>query len=440
MLRPIDSDPWSEHGAGWGPCRLRQLRRRRGVQPLGIVRLAVLVVAVAACGKVSPSAPPDAHVDAHFQIPDGASPKDRCADSIALDDLGACLDQAYCDALSACGLGSVGDTDCRDLSLAVGAGLGTRVLAATAETELGEGRIDYDPIAAAACVAGLRGRACKGFTGDVSDLLDGCAMFVGHVGQFGGCGYPYECASGTTCVVGSGGGDAFSPVCGADVCMARVETGALCANASCRVGDHCVSGSCARGDLGAVCVVDADCDDDFYCGADSTCAAALGKDAACTGDRMCAGQRVCVGDQLSPAAGQCEDVSTLGAACDDRCFGPYLCALANAGELGTCVAAPREGDPCVSPGSCGAVMSCDANGTPDPGDDTCHTPGDLGAACMRASNKCNLGLVCTADVTGTAAGVCRLPLPNDTGCSDPDQCESGSCSNDLCGPPLVCQL
>src|SRR5215471_11343500 len=33
VLRPSDADREEEHGAGWGPCRLR---RRGGVQPLGV--------------------------------------------------------------------------------------------------------------------------------------------------------------------------------------------------------------------------------------------------------------------------------------------------------------------------------------------------------------------------------------------------------------------
>src|SRR5450432_2168386 len=95
----------------------------------GLLRLlgpAALVVGVFACGKVESSVPPDSHVDALINLPDGPLPKDKCKDAVSVDDFSTCIDLAFCSEISACGGGNVGDTNCTDLPLEIINGLSAR--------------------------------------------------------------------------------------------------------------------------------------------------------------------------------------------------------------------------------------------------------------------------------------------------------------------------
>jgi hypothetical protein len=408
----------------------------------GLLRLlgtAALAAGVIACGSVRTDTGPDAHVDALIHLPDGPPPKDPCKGAIDLDDFGACVSKALCAKIAACGLGQSGEVDCTNLPIQIFNGLNTRNLAAGVRQAVAAGRLSYDPVAAGACLADLDAGNCKSVLG--SDLFGSCSMFVGKVAANNTCGYPVECAAGNACL--GNGSNAYSGTCGNDSCRPRVAVNQSCATAACQVGDHCVANICRHGDLAAPCSSDNDCDADFYC-AGTTCAAQLAKDKPCTTDRQCAGALACVGRSLSPPAGKCEEVATLGAACDYQCYGPFLCqqSATPTTTLGSCVAEPGEGEPCVTGSGCGlGLLICDDKGTPaDPKDDICREPGKVGAPCTKNGDGCNVGLLCTADISMAATGVCRTPLPNNSACFDNDQCASGNCLQQLCQPLLACSL
>jgi hypothetical protein len=423
---------------------------------LRLVAAAILCVAIAGCGKVLQPGAPDAHQDALIKLPDAAI-VDPCKGSVALSDLGSCLAHAFCKKITDCGVGNVGDTDCDLLPFQFIGNLTSRQLEPGIGASIAAGRAGYDPVAAATCLANLESLSCKGlFSND--NPLEACGMFIGKVPSPNDCALDFECAPGNACT--SVSGNSYDSTCGNDVCKPRAAAGASCATTQCQGGDHCVQESpnqiCLHGDAAARCNYDNDCDNGLWCnypgtthtdGA-GTCTAGLGKDAVCTEDRMCGGNLMCVGDNLSPAAGKCEDVSTLNAPCDNQCLGPFLCAVTTANTLGTCVAEPAEGDHCVpgAPGNgCGGggfltFMICDTKGTVDPSDDICRTPGDLGAVCNNGAGECNFGLVCTADVSGAATGVCHVPMPDGTACVNSNQCANGNCASNVCSPFMACQL
>jgi Dickkopf N-terminal cysteine-rich region len=411
---------------------------------LGLLRpagVAVVVCLVAACGKVGENNY-DARVDSLIQLFD-APVLDPCAGNIALENFPACLGKLFCERSGACGHGQAGDTDCSNLTIEVFPGINLREFTTSVKSAIAGGRVTYDGEAAATCLAAIKQLPCRALFGGGGNPLEACGMLIGKVAAQGGCAYPFECASGTVCALQSG--NSYDPTCGNDICKPRVAVNQSCTTAPCSVGDHCSAGVCTHGALNDKCAADNDCDPELFCGTGAVCVATVGKDGACTTDRMCAGNLLCVGEHLSPAAGKCADVTAVGAPCDDECVGPFLCTIpAVPNTLGMCVAAPAEGQPCAST-ACGinqpqlgqrTFMRCDNKGTAEITDDVCATPGDLGAVC--APNGCNIGLLCTADVTNATSGTCRQPLPNDTACNGDQVCASGSCRQSVCSAFQAC--
>jgi hypothetical protein len=407
------------------------------------MRAAALLVVVAACHAASPGAP-DAHPDALIVLPDARVPGDPCVGPVALANLGACLDRAYCARLATCGYGDAGDTDCSDLPYPISGDLTARTLAAAVELSASASRVVYDPDAAQACLAAIAATPCRQLSfGTVP--IDGCAMLVGE--GAGSCGYPFECEAGTSCAYTNG--SYYIDSCGNDVCKQVGAPGAWCNAAPCASGERCVYESpnyvCATGVDGGACNYDYDCRTGYWCNYPATstshvdgagaCTPGSGAGQTCTSDSQCGGQLSCVGLAFGPS-GTCVDTSVVGAACDNRCLGALLCSEPTPGQMGTCVAAPKPGEPCVQGGGCGVFMLCDTKGTTDPSDDVCVMRGELGATCT--SGACNLGLVCTADINGRATGTCVVPLPDGTGCFNNDECASGACTSELCSTFVPC--
>jgi len=409
---------------------------------LAAAAAASLTFAAGACGKVKPVEGPDAHVDALLDLPDAPPAKGKCDAPVALEDFANCIDLIYCDKLSQCGLGSIGDTACENLPVELLSNINGPAFAAAVQGSIDAGRGNYDPDAAGACLTMLQGLQCRDLFGDNTPLAT-CGFVTGTVAPTQPCALEFECANGSACV--DRNNNYYNSQCGSDVCKPRVSAGSPCVTAPCQVGDHCIfkqdtggnrTDTCAPGDVGAQCNYDYDCDSGYYCnypaGGPRTdgagkCAGGLPDGASCDRDQMCGGQLLCVGDQLPTPAGVCRSVSNAGDQCDGQCFGGNLCSVSNGSTTGTCMGAPQEGDPCPTSGFCGLFMMCDDKGTPDPSDDTCQTPGDLGATCT--SGGCNLGLVCTADVSGQPTGTCVNLLPDNTACNNSDQCASGFCDS-----------
>jgi hypothetical protein len=405
------------------------------------MRAAALLLVTAACHAASPGVP-DAHPDAVIVLPDARAAGDPCAGPIALDDLGACLERAYCARLAACGHGDPGDTDCGALPFPISGDLTARDLAAAVRASSAAGRVVYDPAAAAACAATIAATSCRALVvGQVP--LDGCTMLAGR--SAGNCGYPYECEPGTACAYANAA--YYVDSCGNDVCKLRGASGDQCQQQPCGLGARCVYEAptyvCASGVDGGACNYDSDCDPGFWCnytgnshvdGA-GACTHGFGAGHACASEGQCGGDLVCVGLALSPT-GTCVDTSIAGAACDGRCLGPLLCAQPNTTQLGACVAEPHAGDPCVPGAGCGIFMRCDGRGTVDPTDDVCAMLGALGATCT--PGQCDLGLLCTAEVTGRATGTCVTPLPDGTGCFNANECASGACTSEVCVAFVAC--
>ncbi|HTJ43599.1 MAG TPA: hypothetical protein VL463_15950 [Kofleriaceae bacterium] len=390
-----------------------------------------MAVALIACGTPAPSGPADAHLDANVRLPDAPLATDPCVAPIAIEDLGRCLDRAWCARLAACGHGQLGDTDCGAVDARVTSTIDARTLEQAAVTSFLFHRAAYDPDAAGACVAAIAQTPCRSLAPNTIPI-DQCAMFTGLVQPGNFCGYPYECAGDADCVDGY----VFSPACGQNTCRPRVAVGMTCSTNPCVPGAHCVSEVgfllCESGEAGSGCWADADCDDGFWCqpspmGTIGACVAAAGPGEACDRDRQC-GARACVGAALG--SGMCVDTTVLGAPCDSRCLGPFLCARPDPMQLGACVAAPAVGDPCLPGAGCGDFLRCGA-------DDHCTTRGALGATCAGAG-ECDVGLVCTTDVTGTPTGTCVAPLSNGTACVDSTQCASGACTDHVCDVYQAC--
>jgi hypothetical protein len=397
---------------------------------------------LAACHAASPGTP-DAYPDALIVLPDARTSGDPCAGEIALDDLGTCLDRAFCARLAECGFGDPGDTDCSDLASGISGSVTARTLAVAVRTSAAGNRVAYDPAAAPACLAAIAATPCREL--NVNQLpIASCTMFAGRT--IGTCGYPYECAPGTACAYISA--NYYVDSCGNDVCKPVAADGAPCQTTPCAAGGHCIyvqpSYVCASGQAGAQCNYDYDCATGLWCdypgtshidGA-GTCTQGFGAGHACTSDGQCGGVLSCVGRYLSPPAGTCVDTTVAGAACDGWCYGALLCAGAAPAQLGTCVPQPKVGDPCPPDIGCGYFMRCDDRGTPDPSDDVCAMRGELGATCT--VGQCNQGDVCTADVNGRPTGTCVEPFPDGTGCYNADECASGACTSFVCAPFAAC--
>ena len=319
------------------------------------------------------------------------------------------------------------------------------------------GRAQWDPVAAAACVARLR-TGCALVTKDTGDLLAQCGAIVGNVVDGAPCQANFECATaGARCEAPSGGGQ----TCGARVCRKPAATGQPCVgNGFCGPEDYCVQrldgsgadmSTCESGAAGRPCDGGGGCDLGLFCNggnddrtAAGTCTAAKPAGSICAEDGECQGELLCVGE-ASTSTGFCRDVRAPGAQCDDLlgCFGHQYCSSPTAGMLGTCTPALAVGAPCGTFGGqswCGATLACDGG--------TCQPAGPVGATCARSGDGvfssrpdgCSTGLLCSNQVSGGATGVCEARHADGAACMNDEHCANGFCdaTTRVCAPIPLC--
>lgn len=232
-------------------------------------------------------------------------------------------------------------------------------------------------------------RRCTGDGTCAEPVLVGCQGFRCDTDGQG-------CAD--TCTTDNGcQADHFCDVAGA--CVPRSGNGVSCLrDGQCGSG-RCVDGVCCESSCAGSCQR---CD---TAGAAGQCRPVSGEDGACTGQSTCVagtckrlpGQNCGLADQC--ASGRCVD----GVCCESDCTG--ACETCVSGQCQPIVSAPSD--------TCTGESWCDAAGECGP---------IAGSAC---AGPCPRGHVCVA-------GVCMLPAPLGTPCTDDNACVSGQCTDGVC--------
>ena len=408
--------------------------------------LLVVVPLVTACGEVPP-----ATVDAGGDGGTGGCD----ASALTVDEFFVCFSRAACGLIDDCFGSSTAHLDCDHLPLFLFNDLTQTAARRMLDDSVARGRAQWNPTAAAGCVARITG-TCE-LMKNGGDLLAECGAIVGNVNDGAACQADFECATAGARCESPGGGQA----CGSKVCRKPAATGQSCANGGfCGPTDFCVSkrdtatnmdiSVCESGAAGRPCDGGGDCDLGLFCNgghddstAAGTCTASKPAGSICSDDTECQGELLCVGD-TSTTPGTCRDVRAAGASCDGifGCFGHQYCA-GPAGSTGTCTSALTVGAPCgTAQGQpwCGATLACDGG--------TCQPAGAAGATCTRSSdgvfasdpNSCSTGLHCSNEVSGAATGSCEGPLADGAACTSDDQCAAGFCdrTSSVCGPVPLC--
>jgi hypothetical protein len=300
-------------------------------------------LSLAACGgdddaSVAPDATP-ATPDATPVVPDAGT-------GIALSDIAARLDQAYCDLDLRCHIAVSrdaclqGQTEYNPIPQLV--------------ADVPTGRVDYHADRAQACLDAVAASDCSFTT--LTTMSEACrAIFTARVALDGSCFENEECTSGLC-----------NSICGPDACCAGTCEASYFAP---------VGGPCSTTD---------DCQYDGYCpatsGGSATCVARLEQGATCiAGSDTCQLGLVC--------DGTCTRLPARGEACTPGAFLPCsafddFCAAASA----TCVERGLPGDACPADDDTGCVnyARC-VNGT-------CLALALEGEDCTH--NECYRGLDC----------------------------------------------
>ncbi|MGC4119831.1 MAG: hypothetical protein QM765_35700 [Myxococcales bacterium] len=269
------------------------------------------------------------------------------------------------------------------------------------------------------------------------------------------CQEPGQCASrncleGKCAALGASGArcarnDQCAPprVCFEGKCAALLDEAAACTDtAQCTPPLGCVEGKCAPmatctagegcgnegrciGPVSSACrpagAAGADCTSAAQCAAGTACDTAAKKCVALPGDgEACLNASACAaGFGCLDGPGTCSALGGVGSTCLLGPAGPFLCASgAVCGDSGSCIADPKEGEPCGIPNACGSGLVC-AFG---PGGSTCVKPQPEGTDCQ--NDICATGLFCDFN-TGKCA---------------PSYSAGDACSNgNECGPARTCE-
>lgn len=349
------------------------------------------------------------------------------------------------------------------------------------------GRLSYDPVVGAQCLAAQNDPDC-GYAVPVVRAGMGvgpCAgVFVGEVEVGGDC-YPAstavsdECAPGGYCV-GQCPGECVAVTPPGDDCEDDTEcgVGAYC-DSVCKdlpgVGEECdsrcefglscltVTGTCATlREPGEECVEGSDCvsgycEDDAclalpgdgedcfeydQCAAglacvDGTCYEAVETGEVCNGDANCPEGERCLNDQQGEYV--CRAPGQIGEFCstDRDCDSPLICNW----DVNECSEQGEKDDPCAPliPQTCGEDLFCDRETV------TCQAPVGEGEPCnpTAGSPSCVEGFYCECtDAPGCSSissapndyDICVAQKDDGEECSRATECSSGACLDTLDGP------
>jgi hypothetical protein len=214
----------------------------------------VAVVALAACNPVTPAdddtdlvdaATFDGPVDEPDAGPDAMV--DPCAGNVELDDYFGCLKNVWCDLIQECIGWFADEMDCDAIPLQFFDTYGDRVDAVLLAELVAEGRVQYDPAAAGACVQNLDSFDCVTALTSNENPLRTCGAFTGTLNEGSACYHPLECAGeGSRCL------DQFTNcsegmACCTGTCQRAATLGSDCSTRRCEPGTYCVNSVCEAG-------------------------------------------------------------------------------------------------------------------------------------------------------------------------------------------------
>jgi hypothetical protein len=252
----------------------------------------------------------------------------------------------------------------------------------TLQQDVSSGKVKYDGIQAAACLAAYGTIVCTqtwnaGFQASGAPL---CAkVFTGTIASGGTCFLNAECAPGAICSFQGSSCDPSTQCC-PGTCMPGGATVAL-------------NGDCS--DTTSTCVFGTYCD---RSGATPLCLAQATTEGATCSTGQCALPLFC-----DPVTGTCMKPAPSGATCAFNSATDSV-SCDDAREVcdpttGTCVAPVAVNAPCTSTTLCPRSTYCDAAGT-----GTCVAYLSAGASCASSGARCLLDLLCDP-ITST----CVLP-------------------------------
>lgn len=394
----------------------------------GIVAAGLL--ALAACGNVTVNADAGADIDSAPTV-DGAPmidapPGDPCAGNPTLANFVECLNEAVCGLFEACECFFADQASCDTARFQFYDDVQAPYLAAYFADAVAAGILTYDPVKAGQCLTLLRTPSCGILYGQSDVFETACNPFTGTVQAAGVCFTDLECqVPGSRCEQPACDGSACCP----GSCVPPAPLNGDCgANDLCPPGAHCVqpaggTASCETGEGGSVCVNDSDCDLDHHC-VGNLCRPDVASGTLCDRDAQCRGLDRCVGTSLGIGQGSCRAIDTVGAACEDECFGCMYCDRPDPNQLGSCAARKAIDTACADNDECEGFAETQC----DPTELTCELRGvPDGQPCV-SSFACRFGSFCTTEISGGAMGTCVGPQPNNSVCEDDEHCESGICA------------
>lgn len=378
---------------GRRPLTPRDPNRRAGVpmtcaRPLSAALLSsLLLVALAGC-PAAPDATPDAgDTPDAGPVPDaGSAPDAGTAEAgLAADAFAEAAVEVYCGAVVRCspaGLARFPNVGvCRDYLARVGFGGGSTFDSPDAlEASIAAGRIQYDPVKGATCLAEATALGCDDFFARSPLALPACrAALVGTVAADGACIAHAACADGLFC--------------------SRPTEEARCEGTCAAIG----AGRC---DADAHCPAGQRCVHDWQVG--NHCAAPSTAGAPCNVDEACAAGLHC---PYAEGGSTCRALPAVGELCSGACVAGSTCALAPGAAESRCTRTPVAGDPCVD-ASCADGFWCDLDASEQ---GLCRARAASGEPCTASS--CAAGLVCVgAPATCRPVAALGEPCVDDTHC------------------------
>jgi hypothetical protein len=227
-------------------------------------------------------------------------------------------------------------------------------------SSIAQGRVAFDPTAAAACESSFQQRIAQGNCwGNVDTNQPGPPIFgssacsdvvTGLQGAGAPCAVDFECTSGLTCVgwTGSTDGACTSPGGAGAACEQAPDAGSALYvdwgfgdHPSCASGAYCVTPKCkAQGGAGASCTSDQACTSPMICHLGACAATSISADGGtCDGKVDCQQGLYCATGDGGAVPGTCVPRQPQGGECTangDECKG--MCVVPDGGTTGVCAA------------------------------------------------------------------------------------------------------